>query len=667
MAVEEQLAQENNNTAAKKEKKRASAITYRKGVIMLLSILVEKSNKFMLVYRLLLIIEFFQSLYFIISPNIVFMFDINFFLYLQTFTSYLNFIPLLTMRYAFDFMLYAIVVVNVFVLAVCAAAPFFINYLNSKIFGGTTSAVVTSICFYVIVFQSILIIPFSQIGILGMYCSSNHPYYDPEVCLTGSRFQRFVLGFLIQVMIIIQLVCTGVYFISLNPLNQGICSSYRNVSQLLHNLMKLLVPIFTIVDPSGIASVAYLIIYIIVLGFIFCYDIVSPPQSNSNISVQKRINDAILLVFAASVMIQATYNTRYNFGTNIALIYILVIVLIIVVLTYRFEKRRRLLLSKSLKNLDSKATYTLILLIEKCNKSFYKNILLTNINYLLHLYRIEDSKSILTGANLNINDFKTTCYSLLLRISKLEGKRIDTYTRLLLAYIMMMRLGLRWLVIYEKEEIEEKEKDMRILSSIYTVVNILENEKREYDIRNKDDTNGTVNLDMFKIMEYQKINSHLKDKIKHGFIFYNEFYNMLLEREVRISLLKKLGNRIIRLNEDIKSSMNTMMERNIIGSRLIYIYMQYMKQVVNDKDEGERIENKNNGRGGLSAMSRGGTLGDGRRMSIIVVNGNKNQIGMIENINNEILKMFNYTNEDVARQNNISMFMPHIFALYHHR
>lgn len=140
--------------------------------------IMQTSRLYQIVFRVFLVVEFLQVIYFSIGFHLNNMWNLSVFSYLVTLTSYLNFEQFIvnTNSQGFDSLLGLCLGLNGgAVLSLVMLPAVFVS--KDKPVSGIGSLLVKMISLYMMAFNTFLIIPFMQLSYFGMQCDSSMDYY----------------------------------------------------------------------------------------------------------------------------------------------------------------------------------------------------------------------------------------------------------------------------------------------------------------------------------------------------------------------------------------------------------------------------------------------------------------------------------------------------------
>lgn len=326
--------------------------------------------------------------------------------------------------------------------------------------------------------------------------------------------------------------------------------------------------------------------------------------------------------------------------------------------------------------------YTFSILIERSyNDKDFKNQLFFCLKRLQSEYNnIEgnDKLSQLSEKILSMGAFnsetKTMCYSLLVGLLAKNRSKYpkNSYLNFMEACFLNLRLGMKWKAIYILEGANYSLSESRVQLATFRFISSIEYEMMEQELTNKDNTGFNV----LTLTNFQTRFSAFNDQISQAYMHYYNFWSNLVLTCPNPLILKQIGLTICSLNSQIKANFEGMMDQSTsthVKSMVLYGY--YLKLIVNDFDEAEKVITKANNI--LSSVSVAGATGsdvlddkkfknsDSSNLAIITVSGNLRDLGAIKSVNTEAIRLFGYTLEEL-RGNTIDMLMPKVFAEKHH-
>eukprot|EP00331_Platyophrya_macrostoma_P019490 CAMPEP_0176470080 /NCGR_PEP_ID=MMETSP0127-20121128/40245_1 /TAXON_ID=938130 /ORGANISM="Platyophrya macrostoma, Strain WH" /LENGTH=784 /DNA_ID=CAMNT_0017864311 /DNA_START=1009 /DNA_END=3359 /DNA_ORIENTATION=- len=316
----------------------------------------------------------------------------------------------------------------------------------------------------------------------------------------------------------------------------------------------------------------------------------------------------------------------------------------------------------------------LIILIETRDKP-YSRILLEGILKLHFKYgNVKKEESVcynLVGDLVKEDDVneKTRLWYLYIRelmIDALERFPKSGRLHMLYAYIQHEKLKNKYKALFEMMITEQYKPNMQEQFSIHRYKNIIEEEMIEYDIRTTESKGMDVNI----IVHFQNKFVLFQNFIEKAVNYHLDFWRELLEDSPDIQKLQNLGSKITNQVEVTRTQFKVLNEMNPNHIKCLQIYGNFLKDIVNDDQEGQRILEKAEYVDKNAMMSKQFVdndrlkYGENSNTCIITVSGNYNEMGIIKNCNNEIKRIFGITKSDIIGQN-ITEIIPKVIANIH--
>lgn len=149
-----------------------------------------------------------------------------------------------------------------------------------------------------------------------------------------------------------------------------------------------------------------------------------------------------------------------------------------------------------------------------------------------------------------------------------------------------------------------------------------------------------------------------------------EFWRELLEDNPDISKLQGLGSRITSSLDSSEESFNKLMNINNNHIKCLEIYGYFLKDIVNDANEAQKILDKAEYLIKTQLINKQfldndrQKYGENSNTCIITCSGNYNNMGIITNCNNEITRILGFNKLDIIGQK-VNRVMPKIYSDYH--
>ena len=247
-------------------------------------------------------------------------------------------------------------------------------------------------------------------------------------------------------------------------------------------------------------------------------------------------------------------------------------------------------------------------------------------------------------------------------------ERIPKSTRLhmLYAYVQREKLHNKFKALYEMMITEENKPNMEEEFSIFSYKNVIEEEMIENDARNSESKGVDVNV----LVDFQNKFVDFQAAVENDVDLHLEFWRELLENNPDIQKLQSLGAKITHSFEQTSGEFKKLNDINPNHIKMLQIYGNYLKDIVNDEVEGQRTLEKAEYVDKSSAVNKQFIdndhlkYGENSSTCILTVSGNLGSLGTIKNVNNEITRILGFSKPDLIGQN-ISRIIPKVIGDLH--
>ena len=237
---------------------------------------------------------------------------------------------------------------------------------------------------------------------------------------------------------------------------------------------------------------------------------------------------------------------------------------------------------------------------------------------------------------------------------------------MLYAYIQREKLHNKFKALFEMMITEENKPNMEEEFSIFSYKNVIEEEMIENDARNSESKGVDVNV----IVDFQNKFVDFQAAVENAVDLHLEFWRELLENNPDIQKLQSLGSKITHSLEETSAEFIKLNDINPNHIKMLQIYGNYLKDIVNDEVEGQRTLEKAEYVDKSAAVNKQFVdndhlkYGENSNTCIFTVSGNLSSIGTIKNVNNEITRILGFSKPDLIGQN-ISRIIPKIIGDLH--
>lgn len=234
------------------------------------------------------------------------------------------------------------------------------------------------------------------------------------------------------------------------------------------------------------------------------------------------------------------------------------------------------------------------------------------------------------------------------------------------AYIQHQRLKNKYKAYYELMIAKTRKPSLLIDFSIFRYMNLIEEEMIDYDIRNSESKGMDVNV----IVEFQNKFVDFQSAIEKSVMFHLDFWRELLETNPDIQKLHGLGAKITKNVESTSEMFQKLKEINPNNIKCLQLYGNYLRDIVNDVQEGERVIERAEYADKSTTVNKQFVdsdrlkYGENSNTCIVTCSGNHNSMGMILNVNNESTRLLGFAKNELIGKN-ITEIQPKIYADLH--
>jgi len=173
-------------------------------------------------------------------------------------------------------------------------------------------------------------------------------------------------------------------------------------------------------------------------------------------------------------------------------------------------------------------------------------------------------------------------------VDSLEKFPKSARLHILYAYIQHEKLKNKFKALFELMITEENKPNLQEEFSIYRYKNLIEEEMIESDIR----TSETKGIDVNIIVHFQNKFVQFQSAIEKAVDLHLDFWRELLEENPDIHKLQNLGSKITNTVETTTTQFKKLVEINPNHIKMLQIHGNFLKDIVNDDIEGQRILEK---------------------------------------------------------------------------
>jgi len=164
----------------------------------------------------------------------------------------------------------------------------------------------------------------------------------------------------------------------------------------------------------------------------------------------------------------------------------------------------------------------------------------------------------------------------------------SSYLHLQHAYFQQDRMGNNFKALFELMKTEETRPDIQEEFSVFRYKNIIEKEMMESDIRNANSRGIDVNIVVYFQEKFVAFQSEIGKSVKMQLNFWQE----LEQSTPNVQQLLMLGSKITVQAEVVQNSYSELSAINPNHIRMLKIYGNFLKDIMNDSFESQRVLEK---------------------------------------------------------------------------
>jgi hypothetical protein len=240
----------------------------------------------------------------------------------------------------------------------------------------------------------------------------------------------------------------------------------------------------------------------------------------------------------------------------------------------------------------------------------------------------------------------------------------------MLAYIMCLRLDLKWRGIFELEGVLKHRTDPVVTVAALMFLRTVESEVVEEDII----TTQNNGMETSALLTHQRDFTHFIDLLDKLAVTMKRFWEELTHKNASGNLLQDVGFEIAALTDEVSSDFHHITSKTTkINVQFLQVYSEFLFLVLNEQQEARRIHLK--AQNILLSMSASRNYGSGLLMlrnydtfspCIIVTSGSEVDTGKIISINQEAMDLLERNREELVGEQ-IEVIMPGAFGKHHKR
>jgi len=656
------------------DKNGASALVKARAKIYTLMHELSQSQIFLpLFYKLLLVIEAFQFLWWSLNPrreNNFWTYDV--FDWVMQFLKYFQVDGILREDNStlFAAVVYVIFGLQIVVLLLIIAIFCFLK--KSSLAKSNSTLVNYSgkiLSIYFLLLTTILPLPCYQGFITAFICFDDDTRHGNLDCYKGTYWIYPIISCFGIIILTLTSFFATLLYINFNPWSQAPYAAPQNRLNLIKLAFKILIPLFATLDYENEYTKAFLIVYTIIWLLILGLRYKQTPYFRRSIFTFTLILE-IFIFWTTIVVLFQTMSDDTN-TSNTGFIFWLIIAPFTSYSYISMVRRRPKVYRKlKMKNLTKDSEIEMYILncinLIEGRESQFKRITLEGL--LRYHVKTCNKKSqecfcmdLVSSYNNDEDAPERVWYfwikSLLLEALERFPKSVKLH--LLYAYVQKEKLDNKFKGLFELMIALDAKPSIEEEYAIFRYKNIIEDEIIENDQKHIELKGIDVNL----IVDFENKFVDFQTAIEAAVESHLDFWRELLENNPEIQKLQTLGSYITKSLEEAERQYERLCTINPNHVKMLKIYGNFLKEVVHDENEGQRILDKAEQVDKSSAANRQFVdddklkYGDNANPSIITCSGNFTTMGIILNANNDVFKLLGYSKVEMIGQN-INHIMP---------
>lgn len=529
---------------------------------------------------------------------------------------------------------------------------------------------------YGLLINHVLALPAFQLFINAMICNDDDNLHGGIQCYQGIYFFHLVMGIIGFITFFSVSILFCLLYNELNPYSKIPFASPQSKLNLGKILLKIVIPLYFTLDYKANLVKGFIVVYGIIWLSILVLKYRQTPCYNKSVFRFSLGLESIILWSCLISIITAFIDG--GSADDISLFYLFFGMPFAAYATIHIIERR----SVSFRQV----------ILKNLNKDTDVEMYLNTIFNLIENREKPDQKMALEGLlkfhikHCSKKDTDCVCYSLSKDFMKDEEAHeklwytwiksiimdvLDKYPKsarlhILYAYVQREKLNNKYKALFEIMIARDNKPSVEQEFAIYRYKSLIEEEIIDDDSK----TSETKGIDVNIIVHFQNMFVAFQAALENAVELHLDFWRELLETNPGIYKLQSLGSMITHSVEEISERYKKLNDINPNHIKMLQSYGQFLKNIVNDDVEGQRVLEKADYVIKSSVVNKQFIendrlkYGENSNTCIITVSGNLNKMGNIKNINNEITRILGFSKADLIGQN-INRIIPKYLAEIH--
>jgi len=529
---------------------------------------------------------------------------------------------------------------------------------------------------YGLLINHVLALPAFQLFINAMICNDEDSMHGGLKCYEGIYFFHLVMGIIGFITFFSTSILFCLLYNELNPYSKIPFASPQSKINLGKVLLKIVIPLYFTLDYKANLVKGFVVVYGIIWLAILVLKYRQTPYYNKSVFRFSLGLESIILWSCLISIITAFIDG--GAADDISLFYLFFGMPFAAYATIHIIERRAVSFRQViLKNLNKDTDVEMYLntifnLIENRDKPDHRMALEGLVKFHIKHCNKKDtecvcyslSKDYMKDEEAHEKMWYTLIKSIIVDV--LEKYPKSARLHILYAYVQREKLNNKYKALFEIMIARDNKPSVEQEFAIYRYRSLIEEEIIDDDSK----TSETKGIDVNIIVHFQNMFVAFQAALENAVELHLDFWRELLEANPGIYKLQSLGSMITHSVEEIGERYKKLNDINPNHIKMLQSYGQFLKNIVNDDVEGQRVLEKADYVIKSSVVNKQFIendrlkYGENSNTCIITVSGNQNKMGMIKNINNEITRILGFSKADLIGQN-VNRIIPKYLAEIH--
>lgn len=628
-------------------------------------------------YNILLLVEAIQFFWFAIHSNFDFLWTADFGDWVRSAVKYFQVDAALRDGSSSIFLIlfYVFFAIQMIMLLLAIVTTIYLARSKRK-----TSTVLTYslkvLSVYGLLINHVLALPAFQLFINAIICNEEDNLHGDLECYQGLYFLHLTLGIIGFLTFFSVSILFTLLFVELNPYSSISFATPLSKLNLGKILLKVIIPLYFTLDYKANLIQGFIVVYGIIWLSILVFKYRQTPCYNKSVFRFSLALESMILWACIVSIVHAFIDT--DEADSIGLFFLFFGMPFAAYAAIDIIERRAVIFRQViLKNLTKDNDVEMYLntifnLIENRDKTDQKMALEGLLKFHIKHCSKKDTDCVCYSLHRDFTKeeeapeklWYTWVKSIIIDV--LEKYPKSARLHILYAYVQREKLNNKYKALFEMMIAKGNKPSVEQEFSIYRYKSLIEEEIIEEDSKNSE----TKGIDVNVIWHFQNSFVDFQAALENAVELHLEFWRELLENNPGIYKLQSLGSMITHSVEEIGERYKKLNDINPNHIKMLQSYGHFLKNIVNDDVEGQRVLEKADYVVKSSVVNKQFIendrlkYGENSNTCIITVSGNQNKMGTIKNLNNEITRILGFSKADLIGQN-VNRIIPKYLAEIH--